>query len=458
MADAVQNIRLRRLIAQRGWTQAQTAERVNKEHERITGRRGLYTEESIRQLERGKVTWPIVDYRQALCTVFGVDNEADLGLYCRRAKRRAAAMLATSPSAEDTEENMRRSEFIRMFSALTGGAILAEGGLLAMLVGTDSAVAELSVPRRVGPEHVAEVRAIAQAFSDLGFLGHGIAPEAMAAPMRYAVALLDVHSDRPTRIDLHTAVGKLADVIGWSHFDAGHHAAADRYFQVGLHCASVAAAPWLCANILSDMARKAIHCGHPDDALTLLGVAKVREDRLWTLRRANLYAVQARAFGALGDVRECVRSIHESERLFSEGRDDDHDDPYYADLAAYFCEAELLGDTGYGLYPVALAGHEQRNSADRLRQAVESYPPEYARSRALCLARLALLTLRRGDPDEGVELGSRALAEARHIHSSRMDDEIREIYQATSDSDSYRGHAGVATLRRQAQEQLQITQ
>jgi hypothetical protein len=53
MADAVLNVRLRRLIGERGWTQAQTAERVNQEYERITGRQGLYTEESIRMLERG---------------------------------------------------------------------------------------------------------------------------------------------------------------------------------------------------------------------------------------------------------------------------------------------------------------------------------------------------------------------------------------------------------------------
>jgi hypothetical protein len=363
--------------------------------------------------------------------------------------------MATSSSTEDIEENMRRNEFIRMSGGLAGGVILAEGGLLAML---DGAVAESPVPRRIGPDHVEEVHAIARMFNAAGHLGHGIVPEAMAAQTRYAVALLDAHSDEPTRVDMHTAVGRLALNIGWSLFDAGHHAAADRYFGVGLHCAGVAEAWWLRASILSDMARKAIYLGHPGDALTLLGFAKVREDRLGTLRRASLYAVQARAFAALGNVHECVRSIHNAEGLFSDSRDNDRDDPNHTDFAAFFCEAELLGTTGLGLYEVAIDGHEQRNAADRLRQAVESYPPEYVRSRAFCLARLASLTLRRGDPDEGVELGSRALAEARHIHSSRIDDEIREIYQATSDSDSYRDHAGIAELRHQAQEQLQTAQ
>jgi hypothetical protein len=401
-----------------------------------------------------ETTWPVAAYRQALRTVFNVDSEEELGLYCRRAKRRAAEMtgMTKSSSTGVTEEEMRRIEFNRMLCGLAGGTILAEVGLLAML---GDAVAEPPVPRRIGPEHVAEVRAITKVFRELDLLGHGIAPEAMAGPMRYAVALLDAHADQPTRTDMHTAVGRLAQVIGWSHVDSGHHTAADRYFYVGLHCADSAKAPWLRAGILSDMALKAIYRGYPDDALTLLGFAKLREDRLPTLRQANLRAVQAKAFAALGDVRECVRSIHDAERLFSDSRDDDRDDPDYADFAAYFCEAELLGETGYGLYPVAIDGHEQRDAADRLRQAVESYPPELARARALCLARLASLTLRCGDPDEGVELGSRALAEARQIHSSRMDDEIREIYQSTSDSDRYRGHAGIAELRRQAQEQLQ---
>lgn len=450
--DAVPNVRLQRLIESRGWTQSHTAARINAEHERITGRLGRYSDESIRRMERGSITWPTAPYREAMRSIFDVAEDSELGFHCTRTKNRATADSTRSDAAlTDEEDDLRRIDFLRGLAALSG-SVLTGGGLIGTL---DDAAAQSSIPRRIGSDHVMQVRNVTRLFRTADNLGHGITREAMFAQMKYAVQLLGAHADPRTLNEMHIAVGALAEVIGWSHFDNGHHRAADRYFRAGLHCADTAGSWWLRADILSDMARQAIYLGRHDEALTLLGAAKVREDRLSSLRRANLSAVQARAFGALGEVRECVRSVSDAEQFFFESRTDSRDEPDFADFAKYFCHAQLKGDTGHGLYVPATHGHEVGNARERLSEAIAGYPAEYARSRLFCLTRLATLLLRRGDLDEAVVIGQQALTEARLIRSVRAIDDIRELH--TSTAGKQRGREDVAELRRNAAQLMRLT-
>ncbi|VFA92979.1 Uncharacterised protein [Nocardia farcinica] len=147
-----------------------------------------------------------------------------------------------------------------------------------------------------------------------------------------------------------------------------------------------AGAWWLRADVLSDMARQAIYLDRADDALTLLGAAKVREDRISPLRRANLSAVQARAFGALGDVWETLRAVRDADEYFHEATTDTGGEPDPDNFGDYFAFAQLNGDTAHGLYGIARAGHAVEETRHRLRVAAENYGPEWARSRAFCLA------------------------------------------------------------------------
>ncbi|MEV6774351.1 hypothetical protein AB0N05_37520 [Nocardia sp. NPDC051030] len=79
------NTRLKSLIDARGWSQQFTAEAVNVAVGVATGRPGLYTDESIRRLLAGRVTWPPSHYRKALQTVFKAPDPGLLGLYNQRA-------------------------------------------------------------------------------------------------------------------------------------------------------------------------------------------------------------------------------------------------------------------------------------------------------------------------------------------------------------------------------------
>ncbi|MEV0465493.1 hypothetical protein AB0I30_10180 [Nocardia tengchongensis] len=97
MGSPRRNTHLKALIDAHGWSQSQIAEAVNAAVGAATGRPGLYTDESIRRLLTGHVTWPPRHYRFALQTVFAVHDPAMLGLYNKRAR-------APQPPAERTAD------------------------------------------------------------------------------------------------------------------------------------------------------------------------------------------------------------------------------------------------------------------------------------------------------------------------------------------------------------------
>ncbi|MFF0492592.1 helix-turn-helix transcriptional regulator [Nocardia sp. NPDC004068] len=417
MPERKPNTVLTQAIIERGWTQAEVAERINVAFESIAQRTGGYTAEYVRKLERGDVRFPTRPYRMAIEVVFGVPVQA-LGFECRRARR-----------SHDEEEDVRRIDFLRGLAALSSGALLA-GGLKATL---DDAIVHTPAPRLVGPEHVEEVAQIAQAVRRADNTGNPLAWEIMSAQVRRAIGLLESTSDRKVNLNLHAATAALADAVGWAHFDAGQHHAADRFFRIALHCAEQAGSWWLRADVLSDMARQAIYLGEPDQAITLLGAAKIREDRISSLRRSNLAAVQARAFGALGDVRETLRAVRDADEHFHDAAV--RDEPDYDSFSNYFSFAQLNGDTAHGLYGIAVHGHAVEETRHRLRVAAENYGSDWARSRAFCLALDAALALRGDDVAEGVALSHAAIEAATGIESARLTADLKQIHAAAASKD-----------------------
>ncbi|WP_332759074.1 helix-turn-helix domain-containing protein [Streptomyces sp. MT206] len=75
------NEALRRHRNSQRWTQTQVAERVCAQVQAATGRDPELDANWVSRLERGAITWPSGDYRAALCAVFQVASEEELGLY-----------------------------------------------------------------------------------------------------------------------------------------------------------------------------------------------------------------------------------------------------------------------------------------------------------------------------------------------------------------------------------------
>jgi len=340
---------------------------------------------------------------------------------------------------EHQVDDVRRSEFLRGLLAVSATAV------------TDDVIAAATrpidrVPSRVGMDHADRVRDWASLFRAADDAGLHIG-DGMIAQLRVAAGYLRADMSAPVRGAMNAAVGTFFRVVGWAHYDRGNHEAARTNFRAGWHCADQAEEWWLRAAVLTCLARQDIYLGNSDNALTMLGLAAVRADQLSLLRRADIAAVQARAFGKLGNAVECMRAVDQAEQFFAESRGQDHPDTEYEGFKAYYSESLLRGDTAQGLFDLSYHQNaEVPNTVGRLRTAL-SLSDEHARSRQLSLVRLAALQLRHGDSDEGLALGMQAVESASGTTSARILDGLKLVYQAAG-NDRVAPTAGAQELRR----------
>lgn len=341
---------------------------------------------------------------------------------------------------EHQVDDVRRAEFLRGLVAVSATAV------------TDDVVAMATrsidhAPARVGMDHVNRVRDWAFLFRAADDAGMHIG-DGMVAQLRVAVDYLRADMSEPVRSAMHTVVGTFFRVVGWAQYDRGDHEAARTSFRAGWHCAEQADEWWLRAAVLTCLARQDIYLGNADNALTLLGLASVRSDRLSLLRRADIAAVQARAFGKLGNAVECMRAVDQAEQFFAEAQAQDHPDTDQEGFKSYYTESLLQGDTAQGLFDLAYHQNaEVRGATARLRTALH-LSDEHARSRQLSLIRLAALELRHGDGDEGLALGIQAVESAGGTSSARVLDGLKLVYRAAS-ADHLTSSAGAQNLRRE---------
>lgn len=426
----------RRLVAARTaarLTQEALAELANAQVGRDTATQGAMDADYISKLERGIHTWPGKDYRRALRAVLGAPSDADLGFYSTRS--RTATVVGDLSEAAPRSDDVKRQAFLRAVAATVAG--MAVGDPAAEALGR---VAGSDIPSRVGATEVQHIDHAIDVFGHWQDLyGGGVCADAIAGQVRWALALLNAGSTDKISNDLHRSVGFLIDVAGWGAFDAGHHDLARRYFRLALHCAEQADDWGLRANVLSDMARQAIYIGRPDDGLSLIELALVRQDRQTPTARAMLSTVRARTLAVLARGEDSYRAVMTAEEQFT-----DHDPSEDPPWIAYFDAADLAGDTGHALIDVALTGRHIDDARERLCQSVRSYSPSQARARAFSLGKLAILELNVGDPEAGIDYGRQALTAEGPLHSRRAKDDLVRVRSAVY---PHRRLAGAAELR-----------
>ncbi|MGH3909051.1 MAG: hypothetical protein ACRDTE_33470 [Pseudonocardiaceae bacterium] len=394
--------------------------------------------EYIGRLERGVVTWPNVEYRAAFQQHFGAaSSPSELGFYCRRSQPRPVEA-----------DNVKRRVFI---STLPLPLVTSAGEPLARLVNLANSE-PTDLPRRVGAEHVAQVRGLMAQADQLDHTwGGGQIRELLGAQMRWAVSLLDAYIDPAISTDLYSAVGWLAAKSGWSCHDVGANTAAQYYFEIALRCAEQADNWDLRADTYADLSRMYQHGGDGERALTMSQHSQVRSDRLTPLARACMAAVEAGAHGTRGDAQGCLTGIRRAEEHFAAAVPGNETPA----MLAFFSPAELAEDTGQALWPLAMRGHHDQTTIGLLRSAAASYPDSYARSRARCELRLASLMFAQGDPAEAVTVATSALAHARTLRSVRIRDNLTELHRQTAHP-RHRTVPGIAPLHEHITQTLAV--
>jgi hypothetical protein len=293
-------------------------------------------------------------------------------------------------------------------------------------------IATTPLPVQVTPVEITQIRDAASFFEGWDFAyGGGIVREAVMAQLRWSTALLDAHHETAHRNELFSAVGYLAHTCAFMAFDDLAADDARHMWRLALACAE-AASDWpLRATILSALARQAMWLGKLDEGLTLAELALVRADRLTTIEQAKLHGTKARLLAALGRPVATLAALEAADGFFAATAPAD-----VPPWMTYYDAAEHAGDTGHALADLARHSHRPDEARSRLATAVAGHGPEFARSTALCQAKVATLVMAVADPHEAVELGHAAIDGAHTIRSRRLDHYLGELARQTNRHDT----------------------
>jgi hypothetical protein len=95
----------------------------------------------------------------------------------------------------------------------------------------------------------------------------------------------------------------------------------------------------------------------------------------------------------------------------------------------FYDEAQLLGDTGHALYPLALGGRDV-DAVRRLRLAVGFHNAEDPRGRAFSLTKLATLEIRFEPGSGAFGTAEEAIAAVTDLRSGRAPDYLNDLGRA----------------------------
>ncbi len=364
------------------------------------------SENYVGKLERGIICWPGKLYREAFRAIFDVSTDAALGFVNARA-RRAVVRL----------DDVDRRQFIHTTRRL--GALAALGPVATLLQDGEPT----PVPRRIGATEIEQIRTATREVESLGstYGGGGLARETVMAQLRWSDGLLAATCPERLRPELFSALGDLAAVAGYIAEDAGAPEQAGRVYRYALVCVEEADDWPLRAEVLSSMAKQAIRLGRPDEGLTLAEQGLVRADRLTVAGRSMLHTDRGRALAKMRRVSETVTAIGTADDHFAHFTPD-NEPPF---LARHNSARHALL-AGQPLADLAIQGGDPGAATDRLTAAAAGHD-DYPTTRAICLTKLATLTIATGDPLQAATLGHAALDATRTLRSRRAAEELREL-------------------------------
>ncbi|MGH3695628.1 MAG: XRE family transcriptional regulator, partial [Pseudonocardiaceae bacterium] len=317
------------------------------------------------------------------------------------------------------DEDVKRRQAIHTVTGLGVGA-LVQGPLAALLQGSS---APTPIPHRIGATDIDQVRTATRVVESWGstYGGGGLARETVMAQLRWSDSLLEATCPDRLRPELFCAVGDLAAVAGYIAEDAGAPEQANRVYRYALACVEEADDWPLRAEILSSMAKQAIRTGRPDEGLTLAEQGLVRSDRLSVAGRSMLHTDRGRALAKMRRVSETLTAIGTADDHFAHFAPD-HEPPF---LARHNPARHALL-AGQPLADLAILGRDPGEATDRLTAAAAGHD-DYPRTRAICLTKLAILTMTTGDPLHAATIGHAALNAAGTLRSHRVAEELREL-------------------------------
>jgi transcriptional regulator with XRE-family HTH domain len=276
--------------------------------------------------------------------------------------------------------------------------------------------------RRLGRADVARIEAVTALYRSVDYEhGGGVLVQDVGRFAEAVSGLLDQSYSVALAPSLLTAVAAARQLAGWTAFDTGYHADAQRHFLSAERAALAAGDKLLTARVRYCQARQFQHLRHNRDALDTLRLA---HDQLGTAAtpavRAMLQGARAASQAAIGDGNGAVSSLGEASQGFDEIRPDRE-----PNWMAFYDHGELLAQ--YGRVYRDLARDDRQHGAEAVtwvRQAVAGFGPTNVRSTVLNEVGLCSALFLADEPEEALTVGERVLAQASQVSSQRVRDRI----------------------------------
>lgn len=321
------------------------------------------------------------------------------------------------------------------------GAVLAAAAFAAAAPDLDRLLAVLGsgaedVPRRIGEKDVEAVETMTATLRTMDYRsGGGLARQAAVAQLRSVLALRSVTAGEQTRLRLLLAAADLASITAWIAYDCERHDEARRWWLVALKLAGDAKthprATDLRVGLLLDMAHQGLHLDDSAHALYLVQLASTLaasgEHPVCDSTRSYLHTNLGWVRASQGDADSVRRAMGDAVAIF-DGADNSSAPPW----AAHVTDAEIAAQLGHAWW--LMAEHDPayaEPAAKNLQLAVDSYGPNYARSRAVNLPGLAGSRLLLGDIAGGVSAGHDAVKTiTTNMNSRRAYQRLRPLRDA----------------------------
>lgn len=235
--------------------------------------------------------------------------------------------------------------------------------------------------------------------------------------------LREPHPDLIRR-EIFGAAAEVAQLLGWSAYDAGRHGAAQRYFMQGLRLAREAEDPVLGGRLLSNLSHQANYLGRFNEALQFARAAQTAAVRKATSTvNAMFLAMEARALASSGDPRMCAQVLHRAEQAFAQR--DPGKDPHWI---SYFDELELAGEAAHCFRELGQPRETQMFGAQAIDPA--NTPP---RTQAFISMVTAAGAFKAGNLDEALSLATDAIGLTSSLQSSRYVRYLTDFHQSLTE-------------------------
>ncbi|MFE2867275.1 hypothetical protein [Embleya sp. NPDC059259] len=259
--------------------------------------------------------------------------------------------------------------------------------------------------------------------------GGGLRRKAVIGQLNALTDLLRDEHPPAVRARLLGLTAELALLAGWMSYDTGLQPGAQKYMVLALHAAKECDDAPFGANVLGVMSRQMIHYELGEDALELIHLAQYgSRDTGGAGLQAMLYALEGRAYAALGDAERCRRALGLAEQALADSRPQAE-----PDWIRYFNRAELLSESGHAYRDLAYTRPAFVAPAkERLGETVRLLlgTGEFVRSLALAQVGLATVYLIEHDAAGAVEQATAALEIAFRVRSERLIVRLRRTVEA----------------------------